>query len=82
MNFRRLNFAKKHEDWIAEQWGEALFSGESLVQPFVLRIRHVRRSSGKRLDEEYTASTLSSRLDRWLWVQYAIPHGWIVLTDP
>ena len=57
MKLKRSDFAKKYEDWTAEQRGMAMFSIESLVQQFVVHMWHTKRPPWKGFYEKYGIPT-------------------------
>ena len=58
MKKKRLEFARKHLRWTADDWGKVLFSDESTFQQFVVRHKHVPRPVGKKFDQKYTIATM------------------------
>jgi len=67
MKKKRLDFAKKHQVWNAEDWGNVLFSDESTFQQFVVRRQHVRRPVGDRFKERYTIPTMKHPPSQMIW---------------
>ena len=47
--------------------GKVMFSDESTLQQFVVRIRHVRRPRGTRFIEKYTISTMKHPPSQMIW---------------
>ena len=67
MKKKRLEFAKKHLHWTADDWGKVLFSDELTFQQFVVRHKHVRRPVGKRFYEKYTSATIKHPPSQMIW---------------
>ena len=53
---KRFSFVKIHRSWTSEDWGKVLFSDESSVQQFSVRVQRDWRPSGERYHEKYTVS--------------------------
>lgn len=79
---KRLEFAKRHQLWTAQNWNPMPFSDESTVHQFILRETHVRWVKGsmsKRFDEKYTVSTMRFCRVRWYGYYVSIWYSFIIL---
>ena len=66
MKKKRFSFAKAHHSWTSEDWGK-LFSDESSVKQFSVRVQHVWRPSGERYNEKYTVPTVTHPPSQMVW---------------
>ena len=67
MKMKRLNFARRHQNWTVADWNKVLFSDESTFQQFGSRHQHIRRPVGKRFDEKYTIPTMKHPPSVMVW---------------
>ena len=67
MKLKRLAFAKKHVNWIVQQWKKVLFSDESTLQQFNSRKLFIRRPSGQRFNEKFTMQTMKHLPSVMIW---------------
>lgn len=81
---KRIAFCKKYKHWTAREWGQVLFSDETMFMPFGSWVRLIRRSVGKRYDPRYTLPTVKHCKKQMIWgcfssfgpgALYFVPQG-------
>ena len=55
---KRLELAKRHQNWTVSDWENVLWTDESTFQQFGTRVRQVRRPPGQRLNKQYVVQTM------------------------
>jgi predicted transcriptional regulator len=63
----RLAFAKKYQNWTAEQWCSVMFSDETIIKQFYSCSSHVRRPVGARYNIRYTIPRVKHSPQIMIW---------------
>ena len=67
MKKKRLDFARRYQNWTVDDWKKVLFSDESTFQQFTSRKQHVRRPVGERYNEKFTIPTMKHPPSIMVW---------------
>lgn len=63
----RLAFCRRYRHWTANDWSQVMFSDESTIRQFSVRLPNVRRPPGERYNIRYTSSTVKHSPSVMVW---------------